>query len=156
MHPNAALIERFYHAFQQRDGDAMAACYASDVIFSDPAFGTLHGRDAGDMWRMLCQRAKSLEVRCSDIAATADAGSARWEADYLFSQTGRQVHNRIQASFMFRDGRIATHHDRFDLWAWSRQALGLPGLLLGWSPLLRDKVQRQARAGLKAFQARHG
>ena len=42
-HPNAALIERFYEAFQRRDVDAMAACYAPDVTFSDPVFVGLHG-----------------------------------------------------------------------------------------------------------------
>jgi hypothetical protein len=36
-----------------------------------------------------------------------------------------------------------------DFWPWSRQALGAPGLLLGWTPLLRAKVQRQAGANLR-------
>ena len=34
-------IERFYAAFDRRDGDAMAACYARGARFSDPAFGEL-------------------------------------------------------------------------------------------------------------------
>lgn len=154
MHPNAQLIERFYRAFQQRDAEAMAACYAPDVVFSDPAFGELRGAEAGDMWRMLCGRAKDLSVRYSDVVADDVRGSARWEADYLFSQTGRTVHNRIEAGFEFRDGLIAVHRDRFDMWRWSRQALGLPGVLLGWSPVVRNKVRRQARAGLEAFRRR--
>jgi len=37
--PNAALIQRFYEAFQRSDAEAMAACYAPDVQFSDPVFG---------------------------------------------------------------------------------------------------------------------
>lgn len=40
MHPNRELIHRFYHAFNRRDGAAVAACYATDVVFEDPAFGT--------------------------------------------------------------------------------------------------------------------
>lgn len=156
MHPNAELIETFYRAFQRRDAEAMAACYAPDVVFEDPAFGELRGADAGDMWRMLCSRAKDLEVRFSDVQGDAERGRARWEADYLFSQTGRTVHNRIEAGFRFRDGLIVEHRDRFDMWAWSRQALGLPGVLLGWSPLLRNKVRSQARNGLKQFQSKRG
>lgn len=154
MHPNAQLIETFYRAFQRRDAEAMAACYAVDVVFEDPAFGQLRGVDAGDMWRMLCARAKDLEVRFSDVQADDTGGSAHWEADYLFSQTGRTVHNRIDATFRFRDRLIVEHRDRFDLWAWSRQALGLPGVLLGWSPLLRNKVRSQARRGLTQFQSK--
>lgn len=155
-HPNALLIERFYRAFAARDAEGMAACYAPDVVFSDPAFGELHGSEVGDMWRMLCGRAQDLVVRCSDVSADAVRGAARWEADYLFSQTGRMVNNRVAAAFVFRDGLIVEHRDRFGMWRWSRQALGLPGLLLGWSPMLRNKVQRQARTGLAVFRAKRG
>jgi len=48
-HPNAALITRFYQAFQQLDAEAMARCYSGDVQFSDPVFTDLRGTDAGDM-----------------------------------------------------------------------------------------------------------
>ena len=68
-------------------------------------------------------------------------------ARYLFTQTGRTVVNDIQARFVIRDGLICQHDDSFDLWRWSRQALGLPGLLLGWSPLLQNKVRQQAFKG---------
>ena len=40
---NSALITRFYQAFQRLDAEAMVACYSPDVVFSDPAFGTLRG-----------------------------------------------------------------------------------------------------------------
>ncbi|MNP52903.1 hypothetical protein D3C76_1473270 [compost metagenome] len=60
--------------------------------------------------------------------------------------------NDIQARFVIRDGLISQHHDSFDLWRWSRQALGMPGVLLGWSPMLQNKVRQQAFKGLRAFQ----
>ncbi len=40
------------------------------------------------------------------------------------------------------------------LYRWTRMALGLPGLLLGWSPLLQNKVRRQAGESLAKFIAR--
>jgi len=46
---HAALIERFYQAFDEGDGDTMAACYAPDVRFSDPVFPDLRGSRAGAM-----------------------------------------------------------------------------------------------------------
>lgn len=152
MHANAALLHRFYDAFAARDAAAMGACYAADVVFEDPAFGELHGDEARAMWAMLCGRAKDLQVTASSIEADDHRGRARWEAIYTFTQTGRRVHNRIDADFEFRDGLIAVHRDRFDFWAWSRQALGAPGLLLGWTPMLRGKVRAQARAGLRRFR----
>jgi hypothetical protein len=75
-------------------------------------------------------------------------------ARYLFSQTGRTVVNRIQARFVFRDGRIVEHRDSFDLWRWARQALGFKGALLGWSPAVQRAIRAQARKGLDAFRAR--
>src|SRR4051812_46648134 len=57
-----AIIERFYGAFARRDGAAMAACYAPEATFSDPAFGRLDAADAGAMWRMLTERAEDLRI----------------------------------------------------------------------------------------------
>ncbi|UFI46062.1 nuclear transport factor 2 family protein [Pseudomonas savastanoi] len=148
---NSALITRFYEAFAQLDAEAMSACYTEDVLFSDPAFGELRGAQVGDMWRMLTSRAKNFSVVFHQVRADDRAGTAHWVATYLFSQTGRTVVNDIQARFMFRDGKICEHHDHFDMWRWSRQALGLKGLLLGWTPLVRNAVRAQALKGLKTF-----
>lgn len=151
MHPSAERIAAFYAAFSARDADAMIACYHREVAFSDPVFPDLRGARAGAMWRMLCARAKDLRLEIRDIVADDRAGTAHWEAWYTFSATGRAVHNRIDAEFEFRDGLILRHRDHFDLWRWSRQALGLKGALLGWSPLVRNRVRAQAAAGLDAF-----
>jgi ketosteroid isomerase-like protein len=153
VHPNAALLQRFYEAFDRRDAAAMGACYTDDVRFEDPAFGLLVGEQARGMWRMLCERGKDLRVVASGIEADDMCGSAHWDATYTFSQTGRKVLNRIDAQFEFRDGLICAHRDRFDFWRWSRQALGAPGLLLGWTPLLQNKVRAQARANLDRYLA---
>ncbi|MBS7469918.1 nuclear transport factor 2 family protein [Pseudomonas syringae] len=148
---NSALITRFYEAFAQLDAEAMSACYTDDVLFSDPAFGELRGAQVGDMWRMLTSRAKNFSVVFDQVRADDQTGSAHWVATYLFSQTGRTVVNDIQARFVFRDGKICEHRDHFDMGRWSRQALGLKGLLLGWTPLVRNAVRAQALKGLKTF-----
>lgn len=150
MHPHAELITRFYEAFARRDWAAMAACYHADVHFSDEVFD-LRGAEAGHMWRMLCTNGRDLQLEVCGIDADDRAGQAHWDARYTFSATGRKVLNRIDARFEFRDGLIVRHVDRFDFWRWSRQALGLPGLLLGGSKLLRGKVRAKAASGLAAF-----
>jgi ketosteroid isomerase-like protein len=152
-HPNDELIERFYAAFARLDGDAMAACYAPGARFSDPVFTDLRDDEPGAMWRMLTGRAEDLTVRLDEHDADDEHGRARWLADYTF-RTGRKVHNDIRAEFRFSDGLIAEHRDSFSFYAWARQALGPPGLVLGWTPLLRSKVQREARAGLDEFLAK--
>jgi ketosteroid isomerase-like protein len=150
---NAELIRRFYAAFDARDGDAMAACYAPGARFSDPVFQDLQGEEPGAMWRMLTGRADDLTVDLVEHEAIGDRGSARWLARYTFTQTGRPVENDVRASFRFADGLIAEHRDDFSFHRWSRQALGASGLLLGWTPILRSAVRRRARAGLDEFMA---
>jgi len=150
MNANADLITRFYQAFSRRDAAAMAACYHPEVHFSDEVFDLRDG-DAGAMWRMLCANGRDLRIDFSGVAADERTGRAHWDARYTFSATGREVLNRIDASFEFRDGLIVRHVDRFDFWRWSRQALGASGWLLGWSGFLRSKVRQRASAGLVAF-----
>ena len=152
MHPNAELITKFYDAFARLDPEAMAACYHPEVEFSDPVFTDLRGEHAGNMWRMLCGRAEDLEVVASAISADDSGGSAHWDATYTFSATGRKVRNSIDATFKFEDGAIRVHRDRFSLWKWTRMALGVPGILLGWSPIVQGKVRAQAAAGLAKFE----
>ncbi|MET3115853.1 ketosteroid isomerase-like protein [Undibacterium sp. GrIS 1.8] len=154
MHPNAQLITQFYTAFQRLDAEAMAACYAADVIFSDPVFPSLQGAEAADMWRMLTSKAQNFSVVFDGISADDQRGQAHWVATYTFSQTGNTVINDIHASFALRDGKIVQHTDQFDLWKWSRQALGLKGWLLGWTPLVKNAVQAQAAKGLAIFRGK--
>ena len=155
MHANEQQIRNFYAAFAARDGDAMARCYHPDITFSDPAFPTLSGAEAGAMWQMLVSRGKDLQITLIDAAANAAGGSATWEARYTFSKTGRQVINRVDALFAFRDGLIIRHIDRFGFWQWSKQALGLPGFLLGWTWPFKAMVRKQAAASLAQFMGRH-
>jgi len=149
-----ALIEGFYAAFARRDAPAMAACYAPDAHFTDPVFD-LTGVEVGAMWAMLCERGKDLRLEWRDIRADDATGSAHWEPRYTFSATGRPVHNVIDSAFTFNAGRIATHVDTFDLWRWSRMALGAKGALLGWTPFMRSAIRAQARRGLATWMERH-
>jgi ketosteroid isomerase-like protein len=152
-HPNARLLRSFYDAFARRDARAMAACYAPDAAFADPVFD-LRGAEIGAMWSMLCERGADLRVEVRDIVADERSGRAHWDAWYTFGTTGRAVHNEIDSTFAFAHGLIASQRDVFDLWRWSRMALGAMGTLLGWTPLVRKSIRRQARRSLDAWIAR--
>jgi len=148
-----ATIEKFYAAFAKLDGETMQSCYAPNAQFEDEVFTLDGARQIGGMWRMLCEatKAKGLPHWKLEVSQITER-SAHWDAHYLFSATGRKVLNRIDASFEFdANGQIVKHRDRFDFWAWSRQALGAPAVLLGWTPFLRNKVRAQAAANLKRF-----
>lgn len=154
LHANAQLIHSFYGAFQRRDAQTMGACYAPDARFQDPVFGDLDRERTVAMWRMLCERATDLDLTVAGVVADDARGSARWDARYTFTATGHRVTNVIHATFEFTGGKIRRHVDRFDLYAWARQALGLKGLLLGWAPPVQGAIRAQAARGLEAFLKR--
>ena len=159
MHPNQATLEKFYSAFARLDSDTMATCYAPDAAFDDEAFSLRGHREVTGMWHMLCDatKVKGMDVwklTYSGLEAGASTGKSHWDAYYRFSATGRMVHNSIDGAFEFNEqGLITRHRDRFDFWSWSRQALGAPGLLLGWTPFLRAKVRAGAAANLQKYLA---
>ena len=153
MHANAALIEHLYASFARRDAAAMAACYAADAHFRDPVFD-VEGEEVAAMWTRLCERGRDLVVEWRDVKADDATGSAHWEARYTFSVTGRKVHNFVEAQFTFRDGLIVTHTDKFDLWRWSRMALGAKAVVLGWTPFVKKAIRSEARRGFDIWLAR--
>jgi limonene-1,2-epoxide hydrolase len=153
MNEHANLITKFYNAFQQKDWKTMQSCYHAEVIFNDPVFTNLKGKEAKAMWHMLAANAKNFSLIFSDILTQDQKGSCHWEATYSFSKTGRTVINKIDASFEFKDGLIYRHNDHFDFWKWTRMALGVSGVLLGWSSFLQNKVRSTAMGGLRKFIA---
>lgn len=153
MHPNEELIDRFYSAFASGDHATMASCYTDEATFSDPVFPNLSADEARAMWRMFTTSGNEIVVNHSEVKADDRSGSAHWDAVYRFPKTGRQVHNHITASFLFRDGKIVRHRDDFDLYAWTRMALGPVGTLLGWSPLVKGQVRKQAAVQLSRFRS---
>jgi ketosteroid isomerase-like protein len=149
-----AVVTRFYEAFARRDAAGMAACYHRSATFEDPAFGPLDRAAACAMWTLLLGRSADLAVTHRITSATEQAVTARWEARYTFTRTGRPVHNRIEATFTLEDGLIRTHRDRFSFLTWARQAFGPAGLLLGWTPWFHAKVQAEALRALAAYRAK--
>lgn len=148
-----SVLVRFYTAFTQRDWSTMGACYAEDARFSDPVFPDLDAAGVRAMWRMLLTSGTDLRVTFKVLDETPLRAVCAWEAFYTFSKTGRKVHNVIRSEFGLRDGLILRQRDHFDLWRWSRQALGASGWLLGWSSIVRNKVQATAAASLRKVMA---
>jgi ketosteroid isomerase-like protein len=153
---NRRLIEDFYTAFKQKDAEGMVACYHEEITFEDPVFGILKGTDAKNMWRMLLASSKDLDITFNNIQLAGDQGKVRWEALYTFSKTGRKVHNKVEASFIFKEGRIWNHRDDFSFSKWSSQAFGMLGLLLGYTRFLKTKIRRNAHASLAKYKASRG
>lgn len=145
------IAERLYSAFQKLDGEAMAACYHPQAYFKDEAF-ELEGAQIGKMWQMLCANAREFSMTFQVTPVDDQRVRVHWEPKYHFSKTGRSVHNIIDAEIEIRDGLIYRHRDVFNFWRWSRQALGLPGYLLGWSGWLQTQVSTQAMAQLKRWK----
>src|SRR5688572_29417437 len=156
MNRNEELIRRFYTAFQKLDYKTMQDCYSEDPVFNDAVFGLLEGEAVGAMWEMLCRNARDFSLDFSNIKLLDEEyATCNWTANYTFSKTGRKVTNHIIAHMRIQDGKITEHTDEFDIWKWSRQALGISGTLLGWSGFMKSKIRKNARQNLIKFMEKN-
>jgi SnoaL-like domain len=152
MTANETTIIKFYTAFANSDAIKMCECYHPEIQFRDPAFGLLKGEQVCTMWKMLIERGRgNIRIDFSEVKANEHIGSAFWVAKYTFSETNRKIVNSISAKFQFKEGLIIKHTDDFDLWKWSKQALGIKGLLLGWTGYMQKKIQQKARKSLQHY-----
>ena len=152
MDKRTEIISRFYNSFNKLDAAGMNQCYADNIVFFDPVFGLLQGIAARAMWKMLCANARDFSLEFGNIQhLDEEYSTCEWTARYTFSRTGRRVVNTIKANMRFADGLIVEHSDAFRLSKWCSQALGLPGLLFGWTNFLQNKIRKQARQNLEKF-----
>jgi hypothetical protein len=150
---NESVVDRFFHAFRDRDGEAMAACYDPRAEFRDPVFGRLEGERIGAMWRMLTSGASALELTVLDTVVEGERGWARWVAVYPFGATGRMVRNEVQSEFEFDHDLVIAQEDTFSFPKWARQALGGAAIPFAWLPIYRRRVTAVANAQLDRFLA---
>ena len=148
------LIVSFYNSFASKNFENMGSVYHEKATFKDAAFD-LKGKEIAAMWHMLCERGRDLEITFGGVREEEEYIYAHWEAIYSFSLTKRKVHNKIDARFKFQDQKVIEHIDTFNFWRWSSQALGTPGILLGWSPFLKSRVRKQASDSLNTFIMKH-
>ena len=109
------------------------------------------------MWEMLLTSKKG-ELKVSyKIARVSDKkGKVNWVAEYHFGKNNRKVINNVSGEFKFEDGKIIEHIDTFNLWKWSKQAMGTLGYLIGWTPLMKKKIQKSTNKKLNNFIAGQG
>jgi len=151
MNNNEELIQNFYDAFARLDYEAMKDCYSANPIFNDPVFGVIQGNEVKAMWEMLCKNARDFKLQVEKIEVDEEYGTCNWTAMYTFSKTGNKVINYVKAHMRIENGKITEHTDEFDIYKWSRQALGVTGVLLGWSGYIKNKIRHEAKTNLYKF-----
>jgi ketosteroid isomerase-like protein len=153
MKANQDTLTKFYTAFSNGNAIQMCECYHTDIQFQDPVFGIVKGAEVSKMWKMLIEKSKgNIHINFSEIEANECFGTAHWIATYHFSKTNRKVVNSIHSRFQFKEGLIIKQIDNFDLWKWTKQALGWKGFLLGWTGFMQKKIQEQALSSLKNYK----
>ena len=155
MNQQEQIVFDFYTAFQNLDSEKMVSYYSDEIVFEDPGFGIIKGNDAKNMWRMLCDNSVDLIIQFHITSSEKNKVLAFWEAQYTFSKTGRKVINKINAEFLFTDGKITQHTDTFNLWLWSKQAMGITGWFLGWSNFFKSKLHRTTGEMLRKYAVKH-
>lgn len=128
---NEETVQKFYTALQNKDLDTLLSLYHPDAVFSDPAYPNLKGDKLKSMWKLITG-SDTLEVAFRDVKANADGSvSGHWDGDYTLIK-GNPIHNSIDSTFKFKDGKIISHTDSFSFSKWADQAFpGVLGKFLG-------------------------
>jgi len=148
-----------YIAIQNADPKAIIACYDDNAHFEDIAFQLDNKARILEMWQLVCHTRPRVTIDFDSISADDRKGNGRWMATYMFGKTdtkpGRRVDNTLTSEFVFRDGLIATHHDRCHAMAWAVQAIPFPVSLLVGSitPLRRSLAERRLKKFIESKRA---
>ncbi|SCY07660.1 SnoaL-like domain-containing protein [Nonlabens sp. Hel1_33_55] len=145
------LLTQFYKGLKNANASNMTALYKDNSHFKDPVFGDLHGEHAISMWHMLFSKNNQVKISYKIIEATPTYGKVQWTANYLNGSNKRPVTNHVTANFKLADGEIVNHVDSFNLSKWSRQALGVSGLLMGWSSFMKNQIQKKTNSLLDHY-----
>ena len=153
MTSSETTIHQLYTSIAAGAIPGIEACYAPKVKFHDPVFGTLTNHEVLKMWKMLIEKSKgNLTIDYTILKTNEHKGTAEWTATYTFGKKKRKVKNHIKSEFYFKEGLIIRQNDDFNIWTWSKQALGWSGIFLGWTGYLHRKIQKQAINSLKNFK----
>ncbi|MCT8340444.1 nuclear transport factor 2 family protein [Flavobacteriaceae bacterium TK19130] len=146
------LAHQFYSSFTEKNAEGMISCYSDDIHFYDPVFGNLYGAEAKAMWGMLTKNMDANGTIDYELVEIHELKAiVKWKASYPFGPKRRIVVNNITAELYVEDGKIVKHIDTFNLWKWSRQAFGVPGILLGWTPFFKRKLRSTVRKRLTRY-----
>jgi hypothetical protein len=148
MTPDEETVQRLYECLKRNDPAGAAECYCDDAAFRDMAFDLKCKDDLAAMWRFECSRGLKIEYR--DIRTEGTQVKGHWVCDYKFHGV-RPVHNEIDSTFTFRDGKILVHHDQASRWGWAKQALGFPGDVV--VTVFPAALRWKARKELEEFRA---
>ncbi|MEM6644238.1 MAG: nuclear transport factor 2 family protein [Bacteroidota bacterium] len=147
----ASIVHRFYDALKAKDFKTIENLYHEQVVFNDPVFSHLNHRSVLAMWKMLLENDNSLFIEYHSVKIDRQVATCIWEARYNFSKKQLPVHNVIHTKMILKDERILKHTDSFALWKWSKMALGFPGKLFGWTPLMQNRIRSTARRALEKY-----
>lgn len=100
---------------------------------------------------LLSQKKESTIITFNSIQASSEKGTVNWIAEYFYGEKKRKVINKVNASFKFKEGKIIEHTDTFNLWEWTKQAMGITGFLMGWTSFMKDKIQATTNKNLDDF-----
>ncbi|GIZ08476.1 nuclear transport factor 2 family protein [Flavobacterium sp. UMI-01] len=153
MTTNEPIIHQFFNGLSKADVLSVVSCYDTNIKFRDPIFGLLTGKDVTAMWSMLLENNKeNIKIEIVNSKSDAYLGTAQWIASYTFKPSNKTIVNHITTHFHFKEGLIIKQTDDFDIWKWSRQALGCKGFLFGWTGYMQQKIHEKAIQSLQKYK----
>jgi hypothetical protein len=145
---NWTLVEQLFKAFQSKDTDAIFATYAADCQFDHPLIGRLSKNEFSMAIRAFMRATPDYELAFQINHTDAKRVDVEWTITHIFHLTAKVIKQHGTTTCFLSNNRIVQQIDKFDRRAWSRQAMGMTGLVLSFVPGWRSFIERELRRAL--------
>lgn len=146
--------DQLFRAIRFRDVTRAVAAYASEAQIMHPIVGKLTKDQLSGALTVFINRTKTYELHHEIRLAGPASAHVAWSIDHVLFVTGRRVRISGVSELVFEGDRIVLHRDYLSVRDWSRQALGLKGLVLSWIPSWSRFVAREMRCSLGIDEGR--
>lgn len=114
------IAEQFAEAFNQRNVDALLACFTEDATYADLLLGEVAGHKAlGALFERMMHEIAEVDWNLERVVPSDTVEMAEWTfrivvSDALPRNAGRTMSLRGMSVFEVRDGRCCAYREYFD------------------------------------------
>jgi hypothetical protein len=142
---NWTIIDRLFKAFQSKDADAILAAYSAKCQFNHPLIGCMSKDEFSKAVQIFIRETPDYELAFQINHVSAKRVEVEWTMTHIFHLTGRIIKQNGKTTCFLSANSVVRQIDQFDRRIWSRQAMGVTGLVLSFVPGWKSFIERELR-----------
>jgi hypothetical protein len=151
----SSQIETYFDAFSKGDYRTMRSLCDPKITFNDPVYTSLQGKSVFALHHFMAERRICPTITIRSISEKGNRVKVKWTNEYEYATYKTHISIDVRSIFHFEHTSIISQTDQYNLWKWSKMALGFTGTYLGWTPMFRSTLRRSSQQSLATFIQKH-